>query len=124
MIKLRCEGFVVGEDEGGAIGLLDNLGHGEGFSGTGDTEEDLVLVAGFEAAEELVDGGGLIATGLIVAAQLEIHRRGLLRVFRAQRKLSLYREWQIFVGGGFHGAGATRGWGMKSVSRWLVASTV
>src|SRR5713101_945081 len=87
----------MGEDEGRAIGLFDDLGHRESFARPGDAEENLVLVSCIDAAGELFDGRGLIAAGLIVAAQLEIHRRGLLQVFRVQRKLSLYREWQIFV---------------------------
>ena len=124
VIKLRGEGFIVRQDERRAIGLFDDLGHGKSFSGAGDAEKNLVLVAGLEAAEELVDGRGLIATGLIVAAQLKVHRMVLLRVFRAQWKLSLYRESQIFVGSGFQGAGAAVGWGTKIVSRWLVASTL
>ncbi len=78
VIELRGEGFVVRQNKGRPIGLLDHLGHGKSFSGAGNAEKNLMLVAGFEAA--------VVATGLIVAAQLEIHRRGLLRVFRAQRK--------------------------------------
>ena len=50
VIELGGEGLVVGEDERGAVGLLDDLGHGEGLAGAGDAEEDLVLLAGGEAA--------------------------------------------------------------------------
>jgi hypothetical protein len=45
-IVLGGEGLVVGEDERGAVGLLDDLGHGEGLAGADDAEQDLVLVAG------------------------------------------------------------------------------
>ena len=56
----------MGEDEGGPVGLLDDLGHGEGLAGAGDAEEDLVFVAGGEAAHELGDGAGLVACGGVV----------------------------------------------------------
>ena len=47
------------EDEGGALRLVDDAGHGEGLAGAGDAEEDLVLLAGGEAGEEFCDGAGL-----------------------------------------------------------------
>jgi hypothetical protein len=68
----------VGEDQRGAVHCFDDFGHGESFAGTSDTEEDLVLFAGIDAAHDLVDGGGLVASRLIVAAQLEFHERSLL----------------------------------------------
>ena len=71
VIELRGERFVVRQDQRGAIGALDDLGHGEGLAGAGDAEQDLMLFAGFEAADELVDGCGLIAAGLIVAGSLK-----------------------------------------------------
>ena len=40
-IELRGERLVRRQDEGGALRLLDHLGHGEGLSGTGDAEQDL-----------------------------------------------------------------------------------
>ena len=49
VIELRGEGLVVREDQGGPIGLLDDLGHGEGLAGAGDAEQHLVLLAGGEA---------------------------------------------------------------------------
>jgi hypothetical protein len=52
---------------------LDNLGHGEGLARAGDAEKDLVLVAGFHAADELVDGRGLVAARLVAAAQSKLH---------------------------------------------------
>jgi hypothetical protein len=80
----------VSENEGRAIGLLNDFGHREGFAGAGDAEKDLMLVAGFQAIEELIDGGGLIAARLVVAVQLEFHRERLLPVRRAWQKRSLY----------------------------------
>ncbi len=82
------------EDERRTIGLRDDLGHREGFAGTGDAEKDLVLVAGFDAGEKLIDGSRLIAARLVVAVQLEFHREGLLPVRRAWQKRSLYPRKQ------------------------------
>ena len=50
----------------GRLQLLDDLGHGEGFAGAGDTEQDLVLFAGVEAGDEFGDGAGLVALRLVV----------------------------------------------------------
>src|SRR5580658_2082805 len=73
MIELRGQSFVVRQNDGGAIELLDHLGHGEGFSGAGDAEENLVAVSVGEAADEPGDGFGLVAAGLVVAGKLEFH---------------------------------------------------
>jgi hypothetical protein len=64
-VELGGEGFVVGDDEGGALDVADDVGHGEGFAGTGDAEESLVLDAFEEAVREFGDGGGLIAGGWV-----------------------------------------------------------
>ncbi len=71
--ELGGEGLVVGEDEGGAVELLDDLGHGEGLARAGDAEQDLVLLAGGNAGDELVDGAALIAARLVVTDQLKVH---------------------------------------------------
>ena len=39
VVELRGEGLVVREDERRAVGLLDDLGHGEGLAGAGDAEQ-------------------------------------------------------------------------------------
>ena len=51
VVELGGEGLVVREDEGGAVDLLDDLGHGEGLAGAGDAEQDLVLFAGVRGRE-------------------------------------------------------------------------
>ncbi len=63
----------MGQHQGGAAGLFDDLGHGEGFAGAGDAEQDLVFFAVEDAAEKLIDGGGLIAAGSVIDAQVERH---------------------------------------------------
>ncbi len=71
--ELRGQRFIVREDDGRAVGGLDHLGHGEGFAGAGDAEQDLVAVAVVHAADELGDGLGLVAAGFVVAGKLEFH---------------------------------------------------
>ena len=73
VIELRGEGFVVGEDERGAVELGDDLGHGEGLAGAGDAEEGLILFAGGDAGDELADGGRLVALRLVVRVELKVH---------------------------------------------------
>jgi hypothetical protein len=63
----------VGQDQGRASGLLDELGHGVGFAGAGDSEQNLVLFAVQYAAEKLIDGGCLISARLVVDAQMKSH---------------------------------------------------
>ena len=67
VVELGGERLIVREDDRGAVELLDHLGHGEGLAGAGDAEEDLIAVAIAEAANELRDGFGLVAAGLVVA---------------------------------------------------------
>jgi broad specificity phosphatase PhoE len=73
VVELGGEGLVVREDEGGALDGLDDLGHGEGFAGAGDAEQDLVLLAGGETGDEFADGSGLVALGLVGGGELEVH---------------------------------------------------
>jgi hypothetical protein len=63
-----------GADEGGAVGLGDDGGHGEGLAGAGDAEKDLIFFAGGEAREELGDGAGLVALGLVGVNRLSVWR--------------------------------------------------
>src|SRR6202795_2789445 len=73
VIELGGQRLVVGHDEGGAVGRLDHLGCGEGLARSGDAEQDLMLLAIEDAADEGVDGSSLIALGFVVANQLEVH---------------------------------------------------
>src|SRR5947209_2304018 len=75
--------------------MLDHLCHREGFSGPGDTEQHLVLVACFDATDELVDSRRLVTTRLIIATQLEFHRGTLRPHPRAVVKPSLYACWEM-----------------------------
>jgi len=65
VVELGGEGFVMRQDEGWAIGFLDNLGHGEGLAGAGDAEEHLVFFSRSEAIHQFFNRAGLIAAGLV-----------------------------------------------------------
>lgn len=54
------------------MGLCDDVGYGECFAGAGHAEECLVFVAGVDAVDELLDGGGLVASGLVWGDELEL----------------------------------------------------
>ena len=73
VIELRGQRLVVRQDERRPVHLLDDLGHGEGLAGAGDAEQHLVLFAGGEAGEELLDGAALVAARLVVADELKVH---------------------------------------------------
>ncbi len=78
VIELRGERLVVRQDQRRAAGLLDQLGHGEGLAGAGDAQQDLMLFAVQQPAEELIDGGGLIAARAIIDAQMKGHDSRIL----------------------------------------------
>ena len=62
-IKLRRQRLVRGQDDGGALSLLDDLGHGEGLAGAGCAQQNLILLALLDPRGELGDRGGLVAGG-------------------------------------------------------------
>ena len=61
---MRGEGLVGGQDDGRALGLFDQLGHGERLAGAGGPQQHLIPVARQNAGGQLRDGGGLITGGL------------------------------------------------------------
>ena len=63
----------MGKDQSGAIGLLDDLGHGEGLAGAGYAEQHLVAFARSEALHQLGDCTWLIAPRLVGGHQLKVH---------------------------------------------------
>src|SRR5579859_6159830 len=74
VIKLSRKRFVVRENERRAIGGFDDARHGERFAGSGDTEENLMLVAARKSASEQIDCGRLIAAGFVGASEFEFQR--------------------------------------------------
>ena len=77
MIELRGKSFVVREYQRRAIRSFDNFSHGECLAGTGDAEQNLVLVSSFDAAKKLTDRRGLVSARLVRALEFESHE-GLL----------------------------------------------
>jgi hypothetical protein len=71
--------------------MFNHLGHGEGFPGACDAEQNLVLLALAEAVLNGCDGGRLIAAGLIVDAEAKGHC--LIVVFN-----SLFKEYETLLG--------------------------
>ena len=107
MVELGGEGLVVREDEGGALDGLDDLGHGEGFAGAGDAEQDLVLLAGGETGDEFADGSGLVALGLVGGGELEVH---LYRIAKDRFEVRGSREKQSNLRGWVWELGRNCGW--------------
>ena len=70
-IELGGQRLVGRQDQGGALGGLDDLGHGEGLAGAGDAEQHLVALVGVDALHQFGDGGGLVALGLEGRDELE-----------------------------------------------------
>ena len=52
---------------------LDDIGHGERLARAGDAQERLELGAGSEIRDELFDRFGLVAGGLILTFEAELH---------------------------------------------------
>jgi hypothetical protein len=77
----------MGNDEGGALHLLDNLGHGEGFAGPGDTQKGLVVLAPFQVLGQLLDRLGLVTRRFIVGNEFKGHF-GILGQAKREFKLT------------------------------------
>ena len=85
-VELGGQGLVVGEDQGRALGRLDDLGHGEGLAGAGDAEQHLGAVVALDALDQLGDRLGLVALGGEVGLDDEgLAALGLLRPRRTVR---------------------------------------
>ena len=74
VVELSGQSLVVGHDEGRAVGGLDHFGRSEGLARSGHAEQDLMLLAIKNAADEGVDGSSLITLGFVAAYQLEVHK--------------------------------------------------
>ena len=86
-VELRGERLVGREDQRRAVGARDHLRHGEGLARAGDAEQHLVALVGLHAGDELGNGGGLVALGLVLAHELEADAAlALVRARRAVRR--------------------------------------
>ena len=64
-VELCRQSLVMSNDKRWFIQLLDDVCHREGFSGAGDAEKRLALVAFLEAFDKVGDRLGLVAGGLV-----------------------------------------------------------
>ena len=80
--ELGRQGFVVAQNQCRAFEPGYRVGDGEGFPRTGHPEQDLRLVAMLYAGNELVDGLGLVAGGLELGGQFEVHEFVSLKIKR------------------------------------------
>ena len=63
VVKLGCQGFVRGDDQAGPLHLVDDVGHGECFAGTGHPQKDLVFFIVHHSLGQVFNGLGLVACG-------------------------------------------------------------
>ena len=74
--QLGGQGLVVGDDQGGPLHFLDDVGHGEGLAAAGNAQQGLVDQAVVDPIHQPLHGLGLVAGHLEVGSQLKI-RHGL-----------------------------------------------
>ena len=51
----------MGDYQSGPLNLVDNVGHGKGFSGTGHTQKNLITIFFLQTGYQLFDGLRLIS---------------------------------------------------------------
>ena len=64
--QLGGQRLVVGQHQGGALDLLDDLGHGEGLARAGDAQEGLLVQTHLNAVGQHLNGLRLVAGGRIL----------------------------------------------------------
>ena len=60
-VELRCQGLVRCQHQRGPLDVLDDVGDGEGFAGTGHAEQCLARKSGFDAVDQRFDRLRLVA---------------------------------------------------------------
>ena len=77
--ELGGQGLVVGQDQGGALDLFDDLGHGKGLAGAGHAQKRLLVQPQLDPLGQGFDGLRLVPGGGVVADDLKVwHRENLL----------------------------------------------
>ena len=71
VIELRGERFVVGQHQGWAASLFDDLSHGVGLARACDAEQHLRLLVRLHARHQFLDRGRLVALRLVLRDDLE-----------------------------------------------------
>ena len=83
-VELGGQRLVRRQDQGGALGGLDDLGHGEGLARAGNAQQHLVALARVDARHQFGDRGALVARRNVIGHQLEgLAAFGLFRSRRA-----------------------------------------
>ena len=93
VIELRSERLIVREDNRRAVRGGDHFGHRECLAGAGDAEQDLMLFADVNAVRKLGDGLRLVAAGLVVAGEFEIHWVAAQRVQSRANKHTIIAQF-------------------------------
>ena len=75
-VQLGRQRLVVGQDQGGPVHPLDDLGHREGLARAGDALERLGPVAGLYAPAQRLDGGPLVTRHVEWGHDLEVPASG------------------------------------------------
>ena len=70
-VKLRCQCFIVRKYQSWFVKLCDDVRHGEGLTGTCDTQQSLELVAFFKAFDQFFDCLGLVTGWFVFGMKLE-----------------------------------------------------
>ena len=81
--ELGRQRFVMGQHQGGAVALGDDVCHRKSLAASGDAQQGLAPVAALHSLHKLLDGLRLVARRGIVRHQMELlvcHRRTLLSV--------------------------------------------
>ena len=72
-VQLGCKGLVVAQDESRPLQSLDDVGHRESLSGSGDAEQGHVTHPALESGDQLRDGLRLVAGGFVIGFKYEFH---------------------------------------------------
>ncbi len=64
--KLCGEGFVVSKDKRRSVNIGDDVGHGKGFTRTGNAQQNLFFLTAFKTLDQLFDRLGLVACGVLI----------------------------------------------------------
>ena len=89
-IELGGQRLVRRQNDGGALGGLDHLGHGVGLAGAGDAEQHLGAVLTRDTLDQFLDRGRLVALRLVFGLDHEAHAAfGFFRARRPMRRPDL-----------------------------------
>ena len=76
VIKLRGESFVMRHHQRRTVHRLNHLRHGVSFAGPGNTQQNLMLFAVVDAAQQRLDRAALIPLRLVIGNEFKVHESG------------------------------------------------